>query len=125
MFSNFKSYIYTIVFLSVLLIISGCSNSSDNTEEHIRPDSIPNTALWVGGADGGIYLTIKKNKNDKSNIYRGVIYYSSGGIDYEGKLTINNIENSNFDYSNSESYSSWDGDTLYLRDGRELKIKSK
>lgn len=125
MFLNLKNYIYTIVFLSVLLIISGCNNSNDNIEEKNRPDSIPSTALWVGGTDGGIYLTIEKNKNDKPSIYRSVIYYSSGGIDYKGKLSINNIKNPSFEHENSQSYSSWDGDTLYLRDGRELKIIGK
>ena len=125
MFISFKNNIYKTIFVTLFLTLFGCSNSTDNVEDNVWPDNVPNTALWVGGADGGIYLIIKKNASDNPDIYNGVIYYSSGGIDYEGKLSINNIENPSFDYKNSNSYSSWDGDTLYLRDGRELNIISK
>jgi len=124
MFLNIKNYFYIIIFLFIALLLISCSNSNDHSEEHDRPDSIPKTALWVGGTDDGVYLEIKKNENDKPNIYSVVIYHSSGDIDYKGKLSITNNE-LNFKYKNSESYSSWDGDTLYLQDGRELKIVSK
>jgi len=124
MFLNIKNNFHVTILLFVTLILASCSNSNDNNEGHTRPDSIPKTALWVGGVDGGIYLEIKKDQNDKPNIYSGVIYHSSGDIDFKGKLSINNNEPS-FEYNNSESYSSWDGDILYLRDGRELIIINK
>jgi len=124
MFLNIKNNFHVTIFLFITLILASCNNSNNNSEVHTRPDSIPKTALWVGGVDGGIYLEIKKDQNDKPNIYRGVIYHSSGDIDFKGKLSINSKEPS-FEYNNSESYSSWDGDILYLRDGRELTIISK
>ncbi len=117
-----KKITYVFIFLFLILIVA--FNTRVNNIEHkpnVHPENIPDHALWVGGVDGGVYIIISKSENDKPPIYDAIIYYESGNISYKGKLAINSIESPLFDYKNSESYSAWDGDTLYLRDSRYLK----
>jgi len=87
-----------------------------------RPDNIPERASWVGGLDGGMYVLVQKNNKDSSAIYVAEIYHSSGSTSYKGKLVINTLDNHQFNYNDVNSYSGWDGDTLYLQDGRHLKV---
>ena len=87
-----------------------------------RPDNIPQNALWVGGADGGVYILVQDNSSENSAIYDAEIYYSEGSISYKGRLMINPVDNPIFNYSDVNSYSGWDGDILYLQDGRQLTI---
>lgn len=110
------------VLLGSLLFLMSCDQGQMAEEEPARPASVPINALWVGGVDGGVYVVVRKLEGDGPNIYDAEIYHSVGEIDYKGKLSINSEENTEFDYTQKDSYSGWDGDTLYLRDGRQLKI---
>ncbi|VAX05742.1 hypothetical protein MNBD_GAMMA19-114 [hydrothermal vent metagenome] len=87
-----------------------------------KPDNIPEKASWIGGLDGGMYVLVQKNNKDSPAIYDAEIYHSSGSASYKGKLVINAPENPQFNYNDVNSYSGWDGDTLYLQDGRYLTI---
>ena len=91
--------------------------------ENVKPSIVPETAFFVGGLDGGVYVELKKLSSDPINIYQANIYYDYEicELQYSGKLKINNIEK-DFNYSDVNVYSGWDGDTLYLQDGRFLKI---
>lgn len=106
---------------TLLVSINGCENIIGEDKTRVRPNSVPANALWVGGIDGGVYIVITKSVGDKPHIYNAIIYHKIGSIDYKGRLAINSIEAPVFDYKNSDSYSAWDGDTLYLRDARYLK----
>lgn len=88
-----------------------------------RPSIVPETALWIGGLDGGNYIEIQKLKDDPINVYQAKIYYDYEicELRYSGKLALNNIENS-FDYTNPDTFSSFDGVKLNLQDGRHLSI---
>ncbi len=90
-----------------------------------RPDNIPEKALWVGGPDGGMYVLVHKNNSDSPAIYDAAIYYDSGDVSYQGRLVINTPDNPQFNYNDVNSYSGWDGDTLYLQDGRQLTIAAE
>lgn len=87
-----------------------------------RPENIPKGAFWLGGPDGGMYLLVQKNNKNSPGIYEAEIYYSEGSISYRGKLAINTPSNPQFSYDDINSYSGWDGDVLYLQDGRQLTI---
>lgn len=116
------AFIPLIAIFAILLVsINGCENNIAEDKTRVRPNSVPINALWVGGIDGGVYIVITKNVGDKPHIYNAVIYHKIGGIDYKGRLAINSIEAPIFDYKKPDSYSAWDGDTLYLRDTRYLK----
>jgi len=116
------NYFLAISVLLIISLLSGCNNSDNDSKVQIRPDTIPKNALWVGGHDGGVYVVIEKNISDKSTIYRAKIFHANGDLDYKGKLSINSSMSSSFEYKNVYSYLGWDGDTLYLTDGHELKI---
>lgn len=110
----------TILFMPFIFsLLLGC-NENDVTEQS-KPQNVPQSALWVGGIDGGVYIDITKVKTDPSDIFDATVYYHFGDIDYKGKLLLNST-NKAFDYKDVSSYSAWDGDTLYLQDGRKLTI---
>ena len=122
--STYKvNYVFCFFILLMSLFLSGCGDKKDenNINSIVRPLNVPHDAMWIGGLDGGIYLNINKSENEPPLIYDVIIYFSVGEVDYKGKLKINSLEKP-FDYTNVNSYSAWDGDTLYLRDGRQLEI---
>ena len=116
--------LFAYTMLSILLVFSlvSCERNNDEPSELTRPSSVPSEALWVGGVDGGVYVIVTKEKNNKPEIYNATIYFSNGDVDFKGKLIINNVENPMFNYNDVNSYGGWDGDTLYLQDGRSLSI---
>ncbi|MCP4297431.1 MAG: hypothetical protein GY786_17660 [Proteobacteria bacterium] len=85
---------------------------------------IPENALWVGGPDGGVFVLVKKSNCGNSGIYDAEIYYNSGSLDYKGKLVINTPENPEFVVDDVNSYGGWDGDRLFLQNGRYLETMS-
>ena len=93
------------------------------TEEPDRPISIPETSLWVGGPDGGVFVFIKRPDKHDKNMYYAEIYYASGDTAYKGFMKINPANSGDIDLNKKESFSFWDGDNLYLRDDRYLKIQ--
>jgi hypothetical protein len=125
-----KSIKYTLsitlilLFFIILVVIFLFKNIEVSSVLPPRPQSIPISALWIGGPDGGVYVLVKNN-NDGPDIYDAEIYYSEGSISYKGKLVINTADSPQFNYNDTNSYSAWDGDTLYLQDGRLLTIVSE
>ena len=120
-----KPLLYSILAMMICLVSLSVflyQNVEVSSVLPLKPDNIPESALWVGGPDGGVYVLVKKNKSDNQTIYDAKIYYSEGSVNYIGKLVINTPNNPLFDYQNINSYSGWDGDTLYLQDGRLLII---
>ncbi len=113
--------LFVIILVVVVLLFKNIEVSSVLPP---RPQNIPTSALWVGGLDGGVYVLVKNN-NDSPGIYDAEIYYSEGSISYKGKLIINTADNPQYNYNDINSYSAWDGDTLYLQDGRLLTILSE
>jgi len=83
-------------------------------EPEVRPDNISDSAIWVGGPDGGVYTTVKLLNEE----YSGTIFYESGDIWYEGSFVYTGKEL--FDVSDKTLYSAWDGDILYLVNGDKL-----
>ncbi|WDE05072.1 hypothetical protein SG34_027860 [Thalassomonas viridans] len=120
-----KPLLYSVLVITlclVSLIFFLYQNVEVNSELPLKPDNIPESALWIGGPDGGVYVLVSKDENDNQTLYDAKIYYSEGSVNYIGKLVINTPNNPLFDYRNINSYSGWDGDTLYLQDGRLLTI---
>jgi hypothetical protein len=121
-FNTFKFSAIPILILCVILI--GCEfiKGSAAIKPPQKPPNVPKEAIWSGGVDGGVFILVQKDKNSPANIYFADIYYdSTGEIWYKGRLSIDPLEKPDFDYRNKEVYSGWDGDTLYLKDGRILK----
>jgi len=86
-----------------------------------RPAKVPAEAIFVGGSDGGIFL--KSVRHEKySTVYLCQVYnFLTGNIEVEGAFTVVEPGNSEVDLGNSDLFDSWDGDCIYLQDGRQLK----
>jgi len=113
----------SVIVLSLILIATFLYNNAEfSSELPPKPNNISKHSLWVGGLDGGVYVLIEKSNNDSLNSYNAIIHYSEGSLSYKGELIINTDKEPLFNYKDVSSYSAWDGDTLYLQDGRYLKI---
>lgn len=112
-----------LIFSLAFLFFSACDVQKSESEIPIKPASVPEKALWVGGLDGGVFVVVGKNENLKPNEYFGEIYYVSGDIAYKGKMEIIPKDSTKIDYMDPESYQGWDGDTLYIIGNKQLKIK--
>ena len=109
----------------VFLLVVGCEREASTPTEPNRPPNIPAASLWVGGLDGGVFVLIRKSEKLGKDIYLGEIYYVSGDLAYKGSMKIFPAGITDFDSTKKESYEGWDGDTLYLRNNRYLKVQEK
>ena len=104
--------LFTVAISSALL---ACTPVSDSAPEH--PQRVPESAVWVGGADGGVFVLIEKENGE----YQGAVYaMETGAIWYEGPLEYSG--EAGFDLDASETYTAWDGDDLYLTNGERLSV---
>jgi hypothetical protein len=113
-----------ILVAALCITLFGCKAGDDSMEvtPPKRPANVPEEAIWSGGADGGAFIHITKSKDTPDNVYTAEIYFDTTGETwYRGRLLLESSENHSFDFKNENVYSGWDGDTLYLRDGRALK----
>lgn len=111
----------TFVVLFVF-VVSGCESQEPVVLEVSKPSSVPSEAIWVGGIDGGVFVLVSESESSNEGVYFGEIYYVSGDVSYKGILKIYPDNDLSIDFHSQESYQGWDGDTLYLREGKYLKI---
>lgn len=100
-----------VTFFSIFLL--ACEPVT-SYEPEVRPDNVSDSAIWVGGPDGGVYAVVRLSNNK----YSGTVYYESGDIWYEGSFVYSGKEF--FDVDDKTIYSAWDGDILYLVNGHQL-----
>ena len=114
-------FAYCILLLaSLFLSFTGCQKQKTENQIPPRPLSAPASSIWVGGLDGGVFVLVRKSEGSAKGIYHGEIYYTSGDLSYKGPLKILPSEDSTFNPEDTKSYEGWDGDTLYLTNGRRL-----
>lgn len=102
-----------------LLLLFACQPVT-SFEPQQRPEQVPTAALWVGGADGGVYVDISRDAGN----YSGTVYTdSTGDIWYSGSFTYSGT--AEFDVKAAESYTGWDGEMLYLANGEQLQAEQK
>lgn len=87
-----------------------------------RPAAVPASAIWIGGADGGIFLALDKKAGDPERVYDAVVYNDhSGEVWFKGKLQLSaSPELAPGSARDPKFFSGWDGERLYLADGRQL-----
>ncbi|KAA5607281.1 hypothetical protein F1188_00480 [Roseospira marina] len=87
-----------------------------------RPAHVPTDALWVGGADGGVYMLLQRVDSDPVGWMRGCIFFeTTPSLEYQGA----------FEASGGGAVSlvddpptAWDGDTIHLESGRTLSART-
>jgi hypothetical protein len=93
-------------------------------EPPVRPASVPTKAIWAGGVDGGSFILLEPSK--KANQYVAKIYDDSvGEVIFDGMLVVDQQNATPLDVRNPKTFSFWDGDTLYLTDGRSLSPRTR
>lgn len=111
------------LFILILLICLGCysDHSSVSNDYKTRPKNIPESAIWVGGADGGVYVLVSEVSKNR-NVYFGKVFHENGNVWYKGRLILSPKNSSPPGNLIDENlYTGWDGDTLYLKNGSVLK----
>lgn len=101
--------------LTVLTLAAlGCPR----TERVKRPDPVPATAEWVGGADGGAWIECKRTEVD-SQLFCAIYHDRLGELIMEGRFEISGRDKSVGELGQL-NYNGFDGDSIYLADGRTL-----
>ena len=84
-----------------------------------RPSAVPHAAVWAGGVDGGAFILLESTALPAR--YAGTIYDDvRGEVIYRGALWMKGPRGARIDVADPKAFSAWDGETLYLRDGRTL-----
>lgn len=60
----------------ILVLLTACDSN-----ERKRPTTIPQSAVWKGGADGGCWILFKSISSEKLDL---IIFYENGGVWEEG-----------------------------------------
>ena len=104
----------------LVLLAVGCAQYDDNSSATtVPPPHILRDALWVGSLDSGVYVLLNILKSDR---YQGTIYYPNGEIGYTGTLILTPPNAILDNLRDASIYEGWDGNTLYLSKGRQLKV---
>ena len=89
---------------------------SDETPQ--RPESVAADAAWVGGPDGGVWVSLRVDAGQ--GVYQAKIQHETGTVEYEGRLRLEPAGEWSVDLSLIDA---WDGDALLLSDGRVLQTE--
>lgn len=113
--------------LAVALLIApcvflGCKAKRSASEAVIpaRPTNVPTGAAWVGGADGGAFVVISHQATDPRHVYRGQVFHDTGSLWYSGRLSLEPPGSEPVTSVSPGLFTGWDGEALYLADGRSL-----
>ena len=92
-------------------------------EVPIQPPGVPIEAIWVGGADGGVFLILTSVKNRQGRFLARIWNYPSGTLEFDGPLQLHPSDNAAvlIRTDDRSQFLGWDGSTLYLRNGTSLK----
>ncbi len=105
-------------------VACSCKIRRVDPEPPARPASVPSTAIWAGGVDGGSFILLEPTK--KADQYVAKIYDDSvGDVTFDGVLQLDQHTTAPLDVRSPKTFSFWDGDTLYLTDGRSLSPSAR
>jgi len=96
----------------------------DNITTPQKPKSVPSTALWAGGIDGGNFIDIKPYKKEEKLFFAQIYNDFTGELEFEGIVKYNGTRNISNLLNNKSFYRGWDGDNLHLSNGEIMTIYS-
>lgn len=107
-----------IIWIAILIFsITACDMQDEAIEPPAKPESVPESAFWIGGHEGGVFISISRGQDSKT--YFGTIYFDANGeIWYQGKFQYTG--DASFNVGDKLSYTGWDGDFLFLANGEKL-----
>ena len=85
-----------------------------------RPASVPKSASWLGGPDGGVFFELSSTDSAKGRNYRGTIWRDHGRVWYRGPFHVQPANSAPVDVKKSKQFAGWDGTRLVIDDGRAL-----
>ena len=104
--------------LAALLVAMLCACRWDaKSADPPRPDSVPESALWIGGPDGGAFVEVKAPQD---NVYAVAVFDESGDLWFRGPMILDREPEKSFAVGDRSAYSAWDGKRVLLADGRSL-----
>jgi methylase of polypeptide subunit release factors len=95
-----------------------------NVSSPQKPESVPNTALWAGGIDGGNFIFVETYKDEDKLFFARIYNDFTGEIEYEGLVKYNGSKDLTNLLNNQSFYRGWDGDSLHLIDGEIMTMHS-
>ena len=109
-----------LAFLPVVLLLAACTVEPAEPE---RPAAVPAEAAWVGGADGGVFVELETGGS--GDRFTGTIYYeTTGEVWYRGAFRLDPAGSGAVPLDDPTQWNAWDGESLYLMDGRRLVAES-
>lgn len=87
-----------------------------------KPGSVPDNVFWVGGVDGGNFISISKVER-MDNLYSARIYNDySGDLEYDGLLKYSGNKMLDNSLSDPTLFLGWDGEKLHLTNNEYMSI---
>jgi hypothetical protein len=102
----------------VLATVLACNSASG---EPPRPAAVPKQALWIGGADGGAFVLLRKDPSDPAHVFHARVFHAHGEPWFTGALALPADDKGAVDIGRREAFAGWDGEKLILADGRTLR----
>ncbi len=112
-----KKIIIIIVLFLIIAVIYMVFSSK--TKEIKRPTSVPVTAVWDGGADGGNWIDCKVVDSTNNIFYCTVFDDYSGKIIFESTMKLQGKTTNLVELNNLLGI--YSGNKIYLKDKRTLK----
>lgn len=110
-----KQYPLELSFFILILILmtTSCKYYKDQGYDLQRPDQIPKEADWVGGPDGGVWVSI--DSVYEFGMYQLSIYHESGEPELTGLFSLTEACKEEISQPiKTESFSGFDGGKVYL-----------
>jgi hypothetical protein len=110
--------------ISVAAVTFAVACTDGRSSEPPRPSGLPVEAFWLGGSDGGVFLTLSTSAADSGRRTKARIFHPDGSLWYDGTLVIEPDNSSGADLADRSLLAGWDGKRLLLTDGRAFRALS-
>lgn len=106
-------------FVLALAAASACVTTT--IEPPPRPSGVPAEAIWVGGADGGVFVVVTASGAGPEGTYVVKAYAdATGETVFDGHMRLDPPGGDAPYMKDPKTFTGWDGDHMHLRDGRSL-----
>lgn len=109
-----------LALLLVLSSVGACVVAEDAGSE--RPEGVPASAEWVGGADGGVWVDLQAT-SERGEFDAAILADVTGASLYQGTLALTDPQADDDVASLRQKLNAWDGSQLLLTDGRSLSAR--